>query len=194
MLLKTSQLLNMPVMSLQTGSEIARTTQLVISPTSLAVIGFELAGKQLVEQPSFLRLEDVREISNIGLIVDSSEDVSTLDDIIKLRDIYELNFQIANMKVVDTQGNKLGKVYDTTFSTDTFAIEQLCVARPILKSFGESELLIHRRQIIEINRDTIIVRAPTVRNEAKVTTTNPVHVRFQDGNVVAQPETATQQQ
>ena len=59
MLLKTSLLNNMPVMSLQVGSEIATTSRCLISPTNLKIIGFELTGKNLVTRPSFLRTEDM---------------------------------------------------------------------------------------------------------------------------------------
>lgn len=181
-------------MSLQTGEEIARTAQLVLSPTTLEIIGFELTGRHLVTQPSFLRIEDIRELSNIGFIVDSSDDISTLDDIITMRDIYELNFQLVNMKVIDTQEKKIGKVYDATFSTETFRIEQLCVARPFFKSFGDTELLIHRRQIKEITSDTIIVSAPTATVHTAHHANKPnLHVQFQDGNPLPQPETASRE-
>lgn len=181
-------------MSLQTGEEIARTAQLVLSPTTLEIIGFELTGRHLVTQPSFLRIEDIRELSNIGFIVDSSDDISTLDDIITMRDIYELNFQLVDMKVIDTQEKKIGKVYDATFSTETFRIEQLCVARPFFKSFGDTELLIHRRQIKEITSDTIIVSAPTATAHTTHHANKPnLHVQFQDGNPLPQPETASQE-
>ena len=63
----------MPVMSLQVGSEIATTSRSLVSPTNLKIIGFELAGKNLVTRPSFLRTEDIRELSNIGFIIDSDE-------------------------------------------------------------------------------------------------------------------------
>lgn len=180
-------------MSLQTGEEIARTAQLVLSPTTLEIIGFELTGRHLVVQPSFLRIEDIRELSNIGFIVDSSDDISTLEDIITMRDIYELNFQLVDMRVIDTQEKKIGKVYDATFSTETFRIEQLCVARPFFKSFGDTELLIHRRQIKEITSDTIIVSTPTITANTAHHNQPNLHVQFQDGNPLPQPETASRE-
>lgn len=190
MLLKTSQLRNLPVMSLQTGEEVARTAQLLISPDTLKIVGFELSGKHLTAVPSFLRIEDIRELSNIGFIVDSSDEFIELDDVIAIRDIYDLQFQLDGMRVIDMKGKKIGKVYDSIFASDTFTIEQLCVSRPLFQSFDDTELLIHKRQIIEINRDTIIVRTPTVRTgDTRMQRTEPT-VLFRSHH--PQPETISQ--
>ena len=65
--------------------------------------------------------------------------------------------------VLDEKRRKLGKVTDYTLETGGFVIQQLTVRRPLLKSLNDTELLIHRSQIIEINNDAIIVHS-----EAKV--------------------------
>lgn len=177
-------------MSLQTGEEIARTAQLLISPDTLKIAGFELSGKHLTAVPSFLRIEDIRELSNIGFIVDSSDEFIELDDVIAIRDIYDLQFQLDGMRVTDTHGKKIGKVYDSIFATESFTIEQLCVSRPLFQSFDDTELLIHKRQIVEINRDTIIVRTPTIRaNDTRTQRAEPA-VLFR--NPRPQPETISQ--
>jgi sporulation protein YlmC with PRC-barrel domain len=107
----------------------------------------------------------VREVSDIGMIVDSSDEFVGLDDIIKLKETYELHFPLVGLLVVDDKKHKLGKVEDYSLEMGGFVIQQLSVRRPILKSFGDSELLIHRSQIVEINDTTITVKAAS--NEAK---------------------------
>lgn len=189
MLLKTSLLNNMPVMSLQVGSEIATTSRCLISPTNLKIIGFELTGKNLVTRPSFLRTEDIRELSNIGFIIDSDEECVGIDDVLLIKEIYELDFSLNGMQVLDKSGQKLGKIYDNVFATETFTIEQLCIKRPFLKSFSDAELLIHRNQIIEINRDSVIVRNQTESsdiNKSHTVLQNPFRSRRQNS-----PQTGT---
>lgn len=189
MLLKTSQLLSVPVMSLQTGEEVAQTDRLMVSPDTLRIVGFELQGRHLTATPSFLRVEDIRELSNIGFIIDSSDEFVELDDVIAIRNIYELNFQLEGMRVVDTHGKKVGRVQDCVFSTDTFTIEQLSVTKPLFQSFGDTELLINRRQIIEINRDTITVRTPTVPASSNKRTDHPAIKNPFRKDTLTQPET-----
>lgn len=157
MLISGDRLLDAPVLGLQTGGELARTKNAVIDPSNLKVLAYELSGPLLDSNPSLLRIVDVREISDIGLIVDSSDEFIGLDDVIKLSEVFKLHFQLLGMSVIDEKGSKLGKVHGYTLSTSDFLVHQLSVKRPLLKSLSDTELLIHRSQITEINNKAIII-------------------------------------
>lgn len=187
MLTTASQLIQVPVMSLQTGTELARTTEAVIDPRTLAVIAYELSGPLLDEHPSFLRVEDIREQSNIGLIVDSSDEFVGLDDVIKLKEVYEFSFELIGLPVVDEKGKKLGKVDGYTIELESFVIQQINVRRPILKSLGDTELLIHRSQIVKVSDSLITVKSGTIHAQpVKTTVSDYVNPFRQPGK--AQPE------
>ena len=151
--------MNAPVMGLQTGSELARTSHPVIDPHTLEIIAYELTGPLLTTHPTLLRIADVREFSDIGLIVDSSDEFVAVDDIIKLEEIYNLHFSPVGMPVIDERRHKLGKVDGYTIDTSGFLIQQLSIRRPLFKSFADPQLLIHRTQITEINDKEIIVHS-----------------------------------
>jgi sporulation protein YlmC with PRC-barrel domain len=159
MMLLGSTLIKAPIMGLQTGSEIAQTKSAIIDPATLAVIGYILEGPLLEDGIWALRIADVRELSDLGFIVDSADEFIHPEDVLKVNEIYRLNFPLLNMPVVDERRNKLGKVIDFTLETGSFVIQQLTVRRPFLKSFNDTELLIHRSQIIEINDDAIVVHS-----------------------------------
>lgn len=159
MLIAGSRLLNAPVMGLQTGGELARTESAVIDPRTLQIVAYTLRGSLLGKQPSLLRIADVREFSDIGIIVDSSDEFVNPDDIIKLNEVYNLHFTLTGKPVIDEKKNKLGKVESYTIETGAFLIQQLSVKRPILKSLTDTHLLIHRTQITEINNEAIIVHS-----------------------------------
>jgi sporulation protein YlmC with PRC-barrel domain len=161
MLINSDRLRNAPVLGLQTGSELARTMRAIIDPGTLKIHAYELSGPLLDKNPSLLRIVDVREISDIGLIVDSSDEFVSVDDVIKLGDLYRLGFEPMGMQVVDLKGSRLGKVSGYTLTTEDFLVYQLTVKRPFLKSLNDTELLIHRSQITEINDKAIIVREET---------------------------------
>lgn len=158
MIIAGSRLLDAPVMGLQTGSELARTTRAIVDPGTLAILAYEISGP-LVHEATLLRVADVREFSNLGLIVDSADEFVAPGDVIKLQEIYELGFEPLGMPVTDENRSKLGKVDSYTIETATFTIQQLSVKRPLLKSLNETELLIHRSQIIEINDKSIVVHS-----------------------------------
>lgn len=158
MLITGSRLINAPVMGLQTGTELARIKNPIINPRDLAIIAYELEGPLLDQNPSLLRIADVREFSDIGVIVDSSDEFVSPDDIIKLNEIYLMGFQLIGMHVRDEKRHRLGKVDGYTLETGNFIIQQLNVKRPFFKSLNDTHLLIHRSQITEINDREIIVR------------------------------------
>jgi uncharacterized protein YrrD len=159
MLIAGSRLINAPVMGLQTGGELARTKQAVIDPRTLEIIAYELSGPRLSTEPALLRVADVREFSDIGLIVDSSDEFVSPEDIIKLNEIFQLHFDPIGMRVIDKKRRKLGKVDGYTIETVGFMVQQLNVRRPLLKSLNDTHLLIHRTQITEITDDNIVVRS-----------------------------------
>lgn len=159
MLVLGSQLLNTSVMSLQTGTELARAKSPIIDPRTLTIVAYELEGPLLDQHPSLLRIADIRELSDIGMIVDSSDEFIGVDDVIKLKETYELHFPLVGLSVVDDKKHKLGKVEDYSVEMGGFVIQQLSVRRPIFKSLGDSELLIHRSQVIQINDTTVTVKS-----------------------------------
>ena len=160
MILLGSTLQNKPVMGLQTGGELARTKRPIIDPHNLVVLAYELTGPLIDKNNSVLiRIADVRELNNDGFIIDSSDEFIEPSDVVKINEVYQLGFNLLNTAVHDEQGRKLGKVIDFTIETGGFVVQQLTIRRPMLKSLNDTELIIHRSQIIEINNDGIIVHS-----------------------------------
>lgn len=159
MLIPGSRLIGTPIMSLQTGAQLAETSNALIDPSNLKIIAYQVEGPLLSEHPCFIRIADVRELSDIGMIVDSSDEFIGVSDVISIEKLYKLNFNLIGLNVIDETKRKLGKVTEYNLNASTFFIEQLSVNRGIIKSLSEPELLIHRSQILEINDSAIIVRS-----------------------------------
>lgn len=168
MLIPGSQLLATPVMSLQTGKELAQTSKAVINPHNLSVLAYLIEGPHLDYSPSYLRVADIRELGSLGMIVDSSDEFVVPDDIITDKPIYDLEFALEGKHVVDDHGAKVGKVTDYVVDIESFVIQQLTVKKPLLRSFNDDELLVHRGQIIEVNDSTIIIKSGKVKENPSV--------------------------
>jgi len=165
-------------MSLQTGRRLAITKHAVIDPRNLKILAFELDGPHLDQVPSFLGVNDIREIGNMGIIIDSSDEFVGIDDVIKIKEVYNFRFKLDNLAVKSQRGKKLGKVMNYSIEPDSFTVKQLSVRRPFLKSLTDTELLIDRSQIIEISNDAVVIKDETekVRSHVKSATstyTNP---------------------
>lgn len=172
MLISFDRLVHTPVMSLQTGTELARTKRVLVDPRDLTVAAYELEGHSLTENPSFLRPVDVRELSSLGLIVDSSDEFVGLEDVIKIKQVYDFDFSLVGIDVIDTKKHKLGKILSYNLDSSSFSVEQLVVKRPLLRSLNDTELLIGRSQIVEVNDSRILVKAGETEEPAKQTITN----------------------
>lgn len=161
--------MNTPVMSLQTGAELGRTAREIIDPRNLSIVAYELEGPLLDQRPTLLRLDDVREIGPLGMIIDSADELVGASDVIELQKIYEYKFVLMGKHVVEKDGRKVGKVIGYTVMAGSFLIQQLSVKRPLLRSFGDTEMLIHRSQIVKVTDDQVVVKSATIpRQERQV--------------------------
>lgn len=169
MLINSSRLTKTPIMSLQTGTQLGVIDQPIINPADLQIIAYRVASSLTKSSETYLRIIDSRELSDIGLIIDSIDDFVVRGDVIKLDELCDLNFKLDKISVIDEKRKKLGKVIDYTIDVDDFRVQQLIVRRPLMKSFNDTELVIHRSQIIEITNSAIVVHS-----EAKA----PEHTRI----------------
>lgn len=179
MLLLGSKLIGTSIMSLQTGTKLAVTKRPIINPGNLQIIAYEVDGPLLVEKPAYLRIADVRELSRIGMIIDSNDEFFGENDVISIKKLLDINFKLVGIEVIDDNNHKLGKVIDYSIDTNSFIIQQLRVKQKILKSITNTELLIHRSQIVEINNSSIIVKSTlkkveqVINNTEKLSYINP---------------------
>jgi sporulation protein YlmC with PRC-barrel domain len=163
MLVRKERLIDVPVMSLQTGSELARAVTPIIDPRQLKIIGFYCEGPALDIKPAILLIDDIREISQLGFIVDDADVLMSPNDLVRLKNILDLKFALDGKHVIEESGHKIGKV--STFTTDTksFFIMQLSVQPGLMQAWSTAEVLVGRTQIIEITDTTIIVRSAIVQ-------------------------------
>lgn len=148
----------MPILSVQDSGKIGTIANTIIDPDSLKIIALRIHGATNSEGGNILDIQSVREYSNLGLVIDSTDELVKDDDIVKISKVLELNFNLIGLKVETKKGSKLGKVLDFTVSEDNFSVAQIIVKRPAIKSFLDSELTIPRAEIVEITDYKIIVR------------------------------------
>ena len=159
MLIDSSRLENFPVLSLHMGTPIAFLRNPIVDPNNLKLLAFELTGPEVGgENGTILDVRDIREFSPLGAIIDSSDNFVNPGDVIKLDKIMKLNFTLKDLKVETKKKTKLGKVSDFVVDTDTFEVRQLIVRRPPLKAFIDPELVIPKKEIVEITDYKVIVK------------------------------------
>ena len=160
MLLNSSRLIGCPVLSLHLGGPIGRVTGEVVDPNDLKIIALNVDGPQTGDgdHGDILDVRSVREFSNIGMIIDSIDDLVSKGEVIKFDEIMDLNFSVIGLAVKTKKGKKLGKIVDYTFDPESMQIMQFIVKRPMMKSLLDPELVIGRSQIKEVNDYELIVK------------------------------------
>jgi len=151
-------------MSLQTGTRVGTAAAHIIDPRRLTIVAFYCEGPLIDFSPAILHVSDIREFSSIGFIVDSADNVMPEDDLVRLKEILEFKFDIMGKQVVEQGGRKLGKVSNYTVDSESFYIVKLHVQPGFLKSFAQTELMVDRTQIIEINDKHVVVRRATAED------------------------------
>jgi uncharacterized protein YrrD len=186
MLVLSEHLIGIPIMSLHTGTELGITARPIIDPSQLHIQAFYCEGPKIDFEPALLHTSDVRELSGIGIIIDSSDDIMPPDDLVRLQPLLDLNFKLEDKLVVEDNGRKLGRVVNYIVESESFYILKLHIKPGFFQSFMITELIIDRHQIINITDDKIIVKQPTVKEN--LASALPHHVAH---NPFRRPQTET---
>lgn len=191
MLVPIKRLIGVPILSLQTGSELAKTSGTIIDPRNLKIVALRVSGSHLDDSRSVLHPEDIREISSAGIIVDSSDSLMSTEGLVRLQEIIDFHFTLQGIRVEDEQNQKLGSVKDYAVDPDSFFVQQLYVQPPLMRSLSVSLLTVHRSQVNSINNRRIVVKSPVVKEESPAETVKSTFVNPFRVPTPTQPESKT---
>lgn len=170
MLQLSNKLLDKAVLSLRTGTPIATITGPIINPDNLKIEGFycedRFDKKELV-----LLYQDIRDVMAKGYVVNDHDVLVEPEDLVRLKKVMDLNFEIIGKQVVTTEKEKVGKVSDYATETETMYIQKIYVSQSILKSFTGGSLSIDRNQVNEITPKKIIINELTKTSPAAAAVT-----------------------
>ena len=156
MLQLSGYLLNKPVMSLRTGRPVAWVAAAVVNPRNLKIEGFycndSMNGGQLV-----LLAQDIRELSRQGFIVNDHDVLIEPEELVRLKDLMQQNFQLTGKLVVTVSKQKVGKVSDYAVETESMFIQKLYVTQSFWKRLTGGSLSVDRTQIVEVTNHRIVI-------------------------------------
>lgn len=147
-------------MSLRTGSQVALADKAIIDPNTLKIEGFYCNDSVEKNKRLVLVYRDIRDVLPAGLVVDDHSVLSEPADLIRLRSVMELDFELVGKVVVTTNKRKIGRVNDYAVEPKSMMIKKLYVGQSIIKNFAGGSLSVDRNQIVEINNRRIIIKEP----------------------------------
>lgn len=156
MLQLSDVLLNQPVLSLRTGTPVATIIGPIINPNNLHIEGFYCQDNQ--DKSTLVLLpQDIRDVIPQGIVINDHDVLAEPADLVRLQKVLELNFELIGKPVVDTNGQKIGKVEDYATDISSLYIQRIYVTQSFLKSLTGGNLGIDRTQIVEITPKKIVV-------------------------------------
>jgi sporulation protein YlmC with PRC-barrel domain len=156
MLQLSANLLNKSVLSLRTGTPIASIIGPIVNPNNLKIEGFYCEDR-FDRRELILLYQDIRDMLAQGYVVNDHDVLVEADELVRLKDVLALNFQLINKPVVTVGKEKVGKVSDYATETETMFVQKIYVSQSLLKSFTGGSLSIDRTQINEITPKQIII-------------------------------------
>ena len=156
MLQLSASLLNKSVLSLRTDTAIATITGVIINPDKLKIEGFYCQDR-FDKKHLVLLCQDIRDVVPRGYIVNDHDVLTEPEELVRLREVMDLNFQLIGKPVVTVSKTKIGKVSDYAAETGTMYIQKIYVAQSVLKSLTGGSLSVDRSQINEITPRRIII-------------------------------------
>jgi len=143
-------------MSLRTGTQVGTTFGPIINPNNLKIEGFYC---QDTDRKKLILLEqDIRDLLPQGFVVNDVDALTESSELVRLKEVMSLRFELLGKHVVTTNRQKIGKVTDYATEVQSMMIKKLYVSRSLLKTFTSGNLGIDRTQIVEISKDRIVVQ------------------------------------
>ncbi len=168
MLQLSNALLNVPILSLRTGSPVAMALEPIVNPKNLKIEGFYC--EDIFDKSELILLyQDIRDVLEKGFVVDDHESLVEPDALVRLKDVLDMRFVLQGKPIETVSKEKVGKVSDYAVETTTMYIQKIYAQQSLLKSFTGGSLSIDRTQIIEITEHKVIINELLKTAPASVT-------------------------
>lgn len=157
MLQLSNSLLDIPIMSLRTGGLVGTARKPIINPNNLKIEGW-YAEDHFSKKTLILLSKDIRDIVPQGLAVDDHDVLSEPGELIRLKDVLSLNFELIGKPTYTDTKRRLGKVSDYATDMQSLYIQKLYIAQAIYRNLSGGQLSVDRTQIVEITPKDVTVR------------------------------------
>ena len=160
MFVLSKSLIGQKIMSLRTGGQVGVTVSTIINPNNLKIEGFYCLDNQDKKKRLVLLYQDIRDVVPQGIVVNDHDSLTEPQELVRLKDLMSLNFELIGKPVFTQSKQKIGRVNDYATELSTYFIEKLYVGQPLVKSLSGGSLSVERGQIVEITNRKIVIQDP----------------------------------
>lgn len=172
MLRLSNTYLSQPVLSLRSGSRIGTIGRAIINPNNLKLEGW-YADNLRDKGDYILPTLEVRDLIPKGIVVNDHTALTDPEDLVRMKETIEIDFELIGKQVVTESGRKVGKVTDYAVDDESFYIQKLYVSASLLRGLSQQQYIINRSAIQEITDRKIVVPDNTIKLQSGSTSPVP---------------------
>ena len=168
MRLLASSFVGSGVYTIRLTSKVGHVTGVLLDPHKLTIAGFWITSKKLQDH-QLLLVQDIRTLvpEKRQIIIDDLKDLSSAEELPKLKTILEVDYQIPGKRVTQAK-KRIGRAIDFGFSeASSYQVTNIVVKPPLLRRFNLAQLNFTRRQIQAINDNEIVIKSAEIKQKTK---------------------------
>ncbi len=158
MLLELSKLKGLPLGIMDEGRRGGEILRALFDPEQVKIIGFLIKTENFWGQNKIVALSDVIAIDGSGAVVNSSDDILDIRDIVRVERILKDKIKLVGLRAYDKKNNFLGYVYDGVADSQTGDLVRFYVKFLFRKYiFGRSQVVKADDKKIVFDTDSKII-------------------------------------
>lgn len=150
LLVLASDIIKLPVAAIDLSARVGKVRDVFVDTDTGDFIGVTVTVDWL-GKPKFVTAQDIVAIEPRGLIVKTSSHLVEIEEIVKVKKIYEKRFRLIGLSVITQSGRRLGKVTDLVISTQTNKVVRIYVGSWL------QDRIIPWHKIVKIDRKAVVV-------------------------------------
>lgn len=161
MFLQASQILNLPVASLESRAKIGHVSQIIVDYKEVKIVGFLVRQEfWLLSKQLLLADSDVLEIDRNGIVIQNSESLVEPKEVIRIKKLLDKKIKIFRQKACTKSKKRLGKISDFVIEKETGQIAKFHIHGWL------EDKIIPRSKLIKITPREIIFEEDVIKATA----------------------------
>ena len=160
--MKYSQIINSPIVSIESGEKLGRVIDLVINYENGKCLALLIQPEGTFVRKKIVLVDDISSFGDDAVMVQNENFTIPLKSSDEITAIVKKDIKIVSNKAVTYSGDLLGEVKDYEFDEISFKLTKLFISTGFLKDLVRGELVVVANKIMSIGRDAIIVKDAVV--------------------------------
>ncbi|MBZ4645551.1 MAG: hypothetical protein PWR27_1890 [Petroclostridium sp.] len=161
-MLKFSEIIGLPVISISTGNRIGVVKDIIFISTTKKILALIINNKKIMSNTKAIKVEDIVKAGRSAILVKDEKCVISLDQLPQLPNMKKYRDEIVDLQVYTDSGVNLGTVQDASFDFEIGMLEEIEISDGIVQDLIEGRKFIPATESIQLEKGIVIVESEKV--------------------------------